>query len=165
MSDSSEPNVDQLLAALAGKDGVERQKARNSLVEIGAAAVPGLITALDDKQRHVRWEAAKTLTEIADPTAADALVQALGDEDTDVRWVAGEAMIALKRDAVKPLLHGLTTSQDSDGLYTSAHHVLRELSHISDLGPLLAPVLQALDQPEPAVAGPVAAHAALESLG
>ena len=44
MSDSSEPNVDQLLAALAGKDVVERQKARNSLVEIGAAAVPGLIS-------------------------------------------------------------------------------------------------------------------------
>ena len=126
MSDSSEPNVDQLLAALAGKDVVERQKARNSLGEIGAAAVPGLITALDANQQHVRWEAAKTLTEIADPTAADALVQALGDEDTDVRWVAGEAMIALKRDAVKPLLNSLTKSQDSEGLYKAAHHVLRE---------------------------------------
>ena len=74
MSDSSKSNVDQLLAALAGKDVVERQKARNSLVEIGAAAVPGLLTALDANQQHVRWEAAKTLTEIADPTAADALV-------------------------------------------------------------------------------------------
>ncbi len=164
MSDSSEPNVDQLVAALAGKDGVERKKARHSLVEIGAAAVPGLIAALDDNQQHVRWEAAKTLTEIADPTAAAALVQTLGDEDTDVRWVAGEAMIALKRDAVKPLLYGLTTSQDSEGLYKSAHHVLRELSHIIDLGPLLAPVLKALDQPEPAVAVPVAAQSALENV-
>ena len=72
MSDSSQPNVDQLLAALADKDGLERQKARNSLVEIGTAAVPGLITALNDNQQQVRWEAAKTLTEIADPTAADA---------------------------------------------------------------------------------------------
>ncbi|MEO2013447.1 MAG: HEAT repeat domain-containing protein, partial [Fuerstiella sp.] len=88
----------------------------------------------------------------------------LGDEDTDVRWVAGEAMIALKRDAVKPLLYGLTTSQDSEGLYKSAHHVLRELSHIIDLGPLLAPVLKALDQPEPAVAVPVAAQSALENV-
>ena len=165
MSDSSKPNVDQLLAALAGKDVVERQKARNSLVEIGAAAVPGLITALDANQQHVRWEAAKTLTEIADPTAADALVQALGDEDTDVRWVAGEAMIALKRDAVKPLLNSLTKSQDSEGLYKSAHHVLRDLSKLRDLGPLLVPVLKALDQPEPEVDVPVAAQTALENLG
>ena len=47
----------------------------------------------------------------------------------------------------------------------SSHHVLRDLSKLRDLGPLLAPVLKAFDQPEPEVAVPVAAQAALESLG
>ena len=165
MSDSSEPNIDQLFAALAGKDGVERQKARNLLVKIGTAAVPGLIAALDDNRQHLRWEAAKTLTKIADPAATDALVKALDDEDQDVRWVAGEAMIALKRDAVKPLLNSLIKSHDSAGLYRSAHHVLHDLSKLQDLGPLLAPVLEALDQSQPGVSVPVAAFAAIESLG
>jgi len=54
MSDSSQPNVDHLLAALADKDGLERQKARHSLVEIGAVAVPGLINALDDNRPRTR---------------------------------------------------------------------------------------------------------------
>ena len=82
-----------------------------------------------------------------------------------MRWVASEAMIALQRDAVKPLLNSLTKSQDSEGLYKSAHHVFRDLSKRSDLGPLLAPVLKAFDQSEPEVAVPVAAYSALESLG
>ena len=88
----------------------------------------------------------------------------LCDEDSDVRWVAGEAMIALKRDAVKPLLTALTKSRDSEGLYKSAHHVLHELSKLGDLDPLLAPVLHALNGSEPEVAAPVAALKALEHL-
>ena len=165
MTDSIEPNVDQLLAGLASNDAVERQRARNALVEVGSSSVPGLLAELDDKRQHVRWEAAKTLAEIADPAASEALVQAFGDEDSDVRWVAGEALIALKRAAVKPLLNSLTKSQDSEGLYKSAHHVLHDLSQHSDLGPLLAPVLKALDQAEPEVAVPIAAQRALENLG
>ncbi len=165
MTDSSERNVDQLLAGLSSNDAVERQRARNALVKVGSSAVPGLLAALDDKRQHVRWEAAKTLADIADPAASETLVQTLGDEDSDVRWVAGEALIALKRDAVKPLLNGLTKSQDSEGLYKSAHHVLHDLSQHSYLGPLLAPVLKALDQSEPEVAVPVAAQRALENLG
>ncbi len=165
MTDSSERNVDQLLAGLASNDAVERQRARNALVEVGSSAVPGLLTTLDDKRQHVRWEAAKTLAEIADPSASETLVQALGDEDSDVRWVAGEALIALKRDALKPLLKGLTKSRDSEGLFKSAHHVVRDLSQHSDLGQLFAPVLKALNQSEPEVGVPVAAQRALENLG
>ena len=165
MTDSSKPNVDQLLVGLVGNDAAERLKARNALVEVGSLAVPGLIALLSDTQQHVRWEAAKTLAEIAAPEAAEAIVQTLGDRDSDVRWVASEALIALKRDAVKPLLNGLTMSQDSEGLYKSAHHVLHNFSKDSDLGSLLAPVLKALDQPEPEVAVPVAAQRALKSLG
>ena len=165
MTDSSEPNVDQLLAGLASNDPVERERARNALVDVGSFSVPGLLGALENKRQHVRWEAAKTLAEIADPAASEKLVQALSDEDSDVRWVAGAALIALKRDAVKPLLNGLTKSQDSEGLYKSAHHVFHDLSKNSDLGPLLAPVLKALDQTEPEVAVPVAAQRVLENLG
>jgi HEAT repeat protein len=165
MTDSSEPNVDQLLTGLASSDAVERQSARNALVAVGSSAVPGLLAGLDDKRQHVRWEAAKTLVEIADPVASETLVRALGDEDSDVRWVAAEALVALKRDAVKPLLNSLTKSQDAEGFYKSAHHVLHDLSQRSNLGPLLAPVLKALDQSEPKIAVPVAAQKALESLG
>ena len=127
--------------------------------------MPGLLAALDDKRQHVRWEAAKTLAEIVDPAASERLVQSLGDKDPDVRWVAGEALIALQRDAVKPLLNGLTKSQDSERLYKAAHHVFHDLSQHSDLGSLLEPVLKGLDQSEPEVAVPVRHKKGAENLG
>ena len=60
---------------------------------IGKPAVPGLIECLYDPREHVRWEAAKTLSAIADPLTASALVTALEDEHEDVRWVSGEALV------------------------------------------------------------------------
>ena len=164
MTEEPAQNVEQLVAELADKDGVRRLDGRKALVRVGSSAVPSLLTALGDRRQHVRWEAAKTLAGIADPAASEMLVQALGDEDSDVRWVAGEALIALKRNALKPLLNGLTKSQDSEGFYTSAHHVMHDLSQHSDLGPLLESVLKALDQSEPEVAVPLAAERALENL-
>jgi HEAT repeat protein len=165
MPEKQEHNADQFVAVLADKDAMNRQHGREALVNIGSAAVPSLMKALGDKRQHVRWEAAKTLAEISDPAAAKTLVQSIGDEDADVRWVAGEALIALKGDAVKPLLNGLTKSQDSEGLYKSAHHVMHALSQHSDLGLLLVPVLKALDHSEPEIAVPVAAQKVLEDLG
>jgi HEAT repeat protein len=162
MPDTSREDVDQLVAALGGKDGIERSGARAALVRIGSAAVPSLLTALDAPQQHVRWEAAKALAEIADPAAAERLVAALGDKDSDVRWVVGRALIALGRGAVRPLLTTLTKSDLPDGLYAGAHHVLHDLAQHSQLAPLLAPVLHAFDRPEPELAIPQAAAEALK---
>ena len=69
MADTPKPAVDQLLTALASDDPVERQEARDALVEVGSATLPGLLAALKDQRQHVRWEAAKTLSGIADPAA------------------------------------------------------------------------------------------------
>jgi HEAT repeat protein len=155
--------VDQLVADLGSKNAVERRDARAALVRIGAAAVPALVDALRAAQQHTRWEAAKALARIAEPAAADGLVGVLGDEDTDVRWVVGEALIALGRDAAKPLLAALTKSDLPDGFYSGAHHVLHDLTRRSDLALVLAPVLKAFDEPEPEIAIPPAATKALQS--
>jgi hypothetical protein len=56
---------------------------------------------------RTRWEAAKALSEIADPLAATALVNALEDDDADIRWVASEGLTALGRDGLEPLLAAL----------------------------------------------------------
>jgi HEAT repeat protein len=165
MTDASEKNMDQLVAELGSKDAVVRQKARTALVNIGVAAVPSLLNALDAPLQHTRWEAAKSLVGIADPSAAERLIAALGDIDSDVRWVAGEALIALGRDALKPLLATLTNSDLPGGTYQGAHQVLHELAKSTDLTSLLEPVLKALDQPEPQMAVPLAAEKALQSNG
>jgi HEAT repeat protein len=155
---------EELVAALASKDGAERIKAREALIQIGPSAVTELLRALGAPQQHVRWEAAKILTAIADPSAAEKLVGTLGDEDPDVRWVAGEALIALRHAGLRPLLVGLTKSQDSEGLYEAAHHVLHDLANNIELAPIAKPVLDALGESEPELAVPIAAERALESM-
>jgi HEAT repeat protein len=164
MTDASKENVDRLVAELGGKHGVDRADARKKLVQIGSAAVPSLLDALDEPRQHVRWEAAKTLAAIADPAAADRLVTALGDKDSDVRWVVAKALIALGRGALTPLLKRLTQSELPDGMYQGAHHVLHDLAKHDDLAPLALPVLAALDQLEPEIAVPLAAAEALKSV-
>lgn len=152
-----------LAAALGSSNGVERQVAREKLVDIGRAATPALIDCLGDPRRQVRWEAAKTLIKLADPAAANALVKALEDEDGDVRWLAAVALVAIGREALRPLLVALIEQPDSDLLRQGGHHVCHELARTGAY-PIVKPVLDAIGAPEPRTAVPPAAYKALHSL-
>jgi hypothetical protein len=133
-------------------------------VAFGKPAVPSLIQLLSQRKPHVRWEAAKALGGIADPIAASALVNALRDRDGDVRWLAAEGLAALGRDALQPLLAALLEWHQSDWMCQGAHHVCHVLVRKRRLGPILRPVLAALEQTEPETASPLAAYIALSKL-
>src|SRR5687768_14388467 len=74
------------ITSLASKDVRVRAAARRALVQSGQPTVEPLTQALRSPNHIVRWEAAKALSEIADPASAPALIQALMDERFDVRW-------------------------------------------------------------------------------
>ena len=126
--------------------------------------MPSLIRLLSHRKPHVRWEAAKALCGIADPIAASALVNALDDRDGDVRWLAAEGVAALGRDGLQPLLAALLQRAKSGWFCEGAHHVCHTLVKRKKLGPILRPVLAALEQSEPEVAVPPAAYTALSRL-
>lgn len=153
-----------LLKQLASSDADERIKAREQLAEIGSAAVPGLLVALDDEQQHVRWEAAKTLESIADSRSIPKLVDTLGDDDGEVRWIAGEALIAMGGECVADVCDGIIRTRDSIDFYKAAHHVLNELAKKPKLQAMLSPLLAAFRSPEPQIAVPVAAEEILEAI-
>ncbi len=160
MADSSD-SPEQLVSRLSSSDAMERTHARQALVSAGEAAVPPLLTALEDPQRHVRWEAAKALTEIKSPAAGPKLAAALADEEADVRWVAGEALIALGEASIDPLCRLLAAAKDIEWLHDGAHHVVRELAktgHRQLLEPL-ATALKSFDREEVV---PVVAEEVLE---
>jgi HEAT repeat protein len=163
-SQESTASIPDLVAALANPDPVSRERAREALVAFGKPAVPALIQLLSHRKSHVRWEAAKALSHIADPIAASALVNALDDCDGDVRWLAAEALIGLNQDGVYPLLAALLENAPSSWLCESAHHVCHALARTRKLGPILRPVLAALEKMEPETALPPAAYAALAKL-
>jgi hypothetical protein len=151
------------IAALASTDGVERQAAREKLEEIGRPAVPSLLRSLESSSARARWEAAKALGQIADPSAAPALVNTLEDEKAAVRWLAATALINLGRDALAPLLIGLEGHSDSIWFRDGAHHVLSSLVKDGVADEAL-PVLEALENLEPCIEAPIAAYHALDDL-
>jgi hypothetical protein len=163
-SKKTSTDIPGLLLALASPTPAARRKAREALVALGRPAVPSLIQLLSHRKPHVRWEAAKALGGIADPIAAFALVSALTDRDGDVRWLAAEGLAALGRDALPPLLAALIERADSDWLCDGAHHVCHVLIRKRGLGPVLRPLLAALEQSEPEAASPLAAYTALSRL-
>ncbi len=123
-----EATIRDLIHRLADKDGVERMKTRNELEKMGEAATPYLAEALLKGDERTRWEAAKALTNIKDPAAADALAEALMDDSFEIQWLAAEALIELGHAAVKPILLKLLERYDSPYLRQGAHHVLTYLS-------------------------------------
>jgi len=155
--------LDWLMAALASRDPATRRHARHALVRLGEGAVPSLIKALHDRRDQVRWEAAKTLVDIASPAAAPALVTTLRDQESGIRWLAAEALIALGPDGLEPVLQGLVAHSSSAFMREGAHHVLHELAG-GPFDTLVLPVLTALDGPSPQDRAPVSANESIEAL-
>jgi len=73
----NEISIDTLIKQLSDKDGLVREKARLTLVDIGKEATLALTKLLTDKDQQTRWEAAKALVAIADPVAIPALIKTL----------------------------------------------------------------------------------------
>ena len=161
---ASSNSVAALIAMLNSDDGLTRAHARKSLVKIGTAAVPSLIQILTDPQDRLRWEAAKALSQIGDPMAAAALVKALDDDNSGVRWLAAEGLVTVGQAGLVPLLEALKQHSDSVRLREGAHHVLRSLAREDLYASIVTPVLAVLEDIEPAIQLPLAAHAALSLL-
>jgi len=158
-----DPAIQRLINNLSSSDEILRIHSRESLVKIGKPAVPQLVEALMGKSHWLRWEAAKTLGEIGDPTAAPALVEALKDAEFDVQWLAAAGLIKMKTGGIEALLHALMAEADFPLIREGAHHVIRELIK-GELREYLAPVLSALEGGEPSIQVPWAARAAHDKL-
>jgi HEAT repeat protein len=138
-----------LVTNLAAKSPVIRQNARRRLVGMGATAVPCLTNLLNDPRTHVRWEAAKTLGQIADPRSAPALLAALEDKDADVRWLSAAAIANLGRLGLRLLLQRLQDNLDSSPLLEATQHVCWTLTRRRAIAPAARRILQAFNEGEP----------------
>lgn len=156
-------NIGALAQALSDRDGGKRQETREYLVKVGAPAVLVLTALITDPNHRVRWEAAKALGQIDDPTAAPALVTALEDDESDIRWLGAEGLIVLGRSGLVPLLEELISRSGSFQLREGSHLVIRKLVEQGRY-PYLVPVLDALDGPAAEDALPPAASRALDAL-
>jgi HEAT repeat protein len=151
------------LADLRNRDGVRREFAREAIVSLGRQAVDPLTKLLADPNHQIRWEAAKALSEIADPKSASALVSSLEDREFDIRWLSAIGLIAIGKDSLVPLLEALSRRSESVWLREGAHHVFHDLSKKGFMD-LAAPILTALEGTEPGIEVQGPAKAALAKL-
>jgi len=161
---SNKEVISNYLVKLEDDDIQVRNTARWQLASIGSEAVPDLINQLKTDRERCRWEAAKILGEICDESAAEALVEALLDESINVHWVATEALINYGRDAVLPVLEGITRHFDSMRFRQGAYHILHVLESSQHLDSEVQEVLNALRDVEPSVSAPWAAERAIEHI-
>jgi len=161
---SRNQQLEGLVSRLSSTDRSIREQSRLGLLEAGPEATAYLVKALQDKNALIRHEAAKTLLGVHDPAAAPALVEALIDESIEVHWAASEALIALGRDAILPVLHGITRHFDSYRFRQGAYHILRTLKRTSQLDPHSIKVLEALGDIQASANAPWAAEKAIEAL-
>jgi HEAT repeat protein len=155
--------IQSLIKDLHSSEGLIRQDAREKLVEMG----PKVVEYLKDLTHHhdaiVRWEAVKTLSQIADPGSIPILIDALYDKDEDVRWVAGEGLIAIGTPVVKPLLDELIRNSESFFLRKGAHHFFTG-SHDYRNHPEIFDLISALDGPDAKIHTPAAAKMVQQAL-
>jgi len=161
---TTEEEIKKFLGELENDDIKVRNIARRKLASIGPEAVPALILQLKTDKERCRWEAAKILGEIRDISATEALVEALLDDSISVHWVVTEALINYGKEAILPILEGITRHFDSMRFRQGAYHILHMLERFRHLDPEVHEVLEALRSIEPSASAPWAAERAIEYL-
>ena len=148
-------SIDSLIETLNSKDGLARQHARHTLVQIGEPTLPALFKAFEKKGDIMHWEIAKALSQIGSSKAAEVLVNALEDKEFSVRWIAAEGLIHIGYDTVVPLLTALKERSDVVWLREGAHHVFHDLISRklvdNKARQLLSPLLDALNHINPEI--------------
>lgn len=140
----SEDVIASLIEQLGSEDGAVRRKARRRLVMLRKKSVLPLVNLLQTEDYLLRWEAAKALSQIADPLSASALVRGLEDDESEIRWMSGEGLIRMGDAAVVPILKALIHHFDSAFLRHGSHHVLVNLTD-AVMKQRLKPLLYALE--------------------
>jgi hypothetical protein len=93
------------------------------------SAVPVFIAALNDASELVRWEAAKALANVPDPSAVDPLTRTLtsAGENRNVRIAAADALRHYRTAPVARALVGTLNGRDF-GIAWQARHSLRTMT-------------------------------------
>ncbi len=156
--------IQALMTALDSPFSADRDRARRTLVQMGAVSVPALIQATTSPSVHKRWQAARALGESGDLRGIAALVRAFEDEDAGVRWRAMESLADFDRRSLPVLLEELEKHAGSVLFRRGANYVFHTLAKRGLLKAEEKKVVQALGDVAPDVEVPWAAEAALKAL-
>ena len=117
-----------LVTALAQEHSVVAEAITRAMIQVGEAAVPLLITAIESSVDSVRWHAAEALAAMGDPRSLTGLVSALDDADPAVRWWAARGLARLGNPGLLGLLRSLEANPGSPALAQGLRYAIDGVS-------------------------------------
>ncbi len=142
--------IEALIEGLDTTDAAERKIAEFALFAQGEKALGPLTHALGVDDPALRMEAVRVLSDMHLPDAAPALVQALNDADEGVRAMAVSGLVALKEDALHPILERLAEDPIPDRMHAGFVEALQGLEDFGILRGNLKRIVEAMKAKSPA---------------
>lgn len=159
--ESAEPLLKALVLTLETNQRKLHQKATTALNELGPLAEAAWLSALEHENSHIRWHAARGLSQIGNKSELDALAKGLFDDSHAVRWATANVLADIGYDAVPSILKALTTHPISEPFRQAAYHALHSMRP-KELQERLQPLLDALHALGADIKAPMVAEKMLE---
>ncbi|MFH0915573.1 MAG: HEAT repeat domain-containing protein [bacterium] len=161
----SRQSLPSLIESLSDRNGLVRDRARHTLVLIGSPAVPALLELLKNPTKRPRWEAAKALGAIAEPSSIPALVELLSDRESEIRWLGAVGLTRVGPRAIPQVLRALIEKPESIDIRRGARHYFHDIGRENPVvQEIVAPVLDVLGDVDPVSALPPKAQQALNEI-
>lgn len=150
-----------LVKALASSRKVLHQEARRALSDLGHLAEKAWVEALNHPDTHIRWHAARALSQIGDPRAVKVLAEGLHDSNHTVRWTTARVLASMDATALPAILEQIAHRPLEENFRQACYHALHAMPS-ARTQQYVRPLLEALNRPGAAVQAPQLAFSMLK---
>ncbi len=113
-----------LIKALAMDRGTLHNAAKRALFDLGPIVEKSWVEALNHPDSHIRWHAARNLSDPTDLRSMETLAEGLMDENREVRWASADTLARIGPPGVPATLAVICRSELSNHTRQAAYHAL-----------------------------------------
>jgi HEAT repeat protein len=150
-----------LIKALAMDRGTLHSAAKSALIELGPIIEKTWVEALNHPDSHIRWHAARSLSDPTDMRSMEMLAEGLLDENREVRWASADTLARIGPPAIPATLAVISRTELNTHTRQSAYHALHGV-YSRRLRERLRPLLDALQSSSASVEAPGIAYRLLQ---
>ncbi len=132
-----------LIKALAMDRGTLHSAAKRALIDLGPIVEKSWVEALNHPDSHIRWHAARNLSDPTDMHSMEMLAEGLRDDNREVRWASADTLGRIGPPGVPATLAVICRSELSSPSCQAAYHALHGV-YSRRLRERLKPLLDAL---------------------
>ncbi|MGW8249511.1 MAG: HEAT repeat domain-containing protein, partial [Anaerolineales bacterium] len=135
--------------------------AKKALIELGPVVEKSWVEALNHPDSHIRWHAARSLSDPTDRGSMETLAEGLLDENREVRWASADTLARIGPPAIPATLSVISRTRLNAQTRQSAYHALHGI-YSRRLRERLRPLLDALQSTSASIEAPAIAFRLLQ---